>query len=87
MSDWDFDGYDFVDDFGNPIPMDSDGADDPANYDPCGDDYDCEDDRDEVLKALGKAEAAVVLRLQCPARRKAACTVAREAARHTFISR
>ena len=44
MSDWDFDGYDFVDDFGNPIPMDSDGADDPANYDPCGDDYDCEDD-------------------------------------------
>ena len=22
MSDWDFDGYDFVDDFGNPIPLD-----------------------------------------------------------------
>lgn len=38
MSDWDFDGYDFVDDFGNPIPLD---PSDESNYDP---DPDCEDD-------------------------------------------
>ena len=44
MSDWDYDGHEFVDDFGNPLPMDPDGADDPTNYDHCGDDYDCEDD-------------------------------------------
>ena len=38
MSDWDFDGYYFVDDFGNPIPLD---PSDESNYDP---DPDCEDD-------------------------------------------
>ena len=38
MNDWDFDGSDFVDDFGNPISMDET---DPDNYDP---DPDCEDD-------------------------------------------
>ena len=46
MSEWDFDGFDFVDDFGNPIEDDGyrDVNDDPSIDDADEENYDAEDD-------------------------------------------